>query len=48
LYEKGAFFRIAEQAEDEEATTKSLEDLREAISDYQVSDCLRFCGLILQ
>lgn len=39
LYDKGVFLRFAQQAEDDGAVTKLLEDLREAISDYQASFC---------
>ena len=48
LYEKGVFLRFAQQAEDDEAATRLLEDLQEAISDYQASFRLQYYGLFTQ
>ena len=45
LYEKGVFLRFAQQAEDDETSTRLLEDLREAISDYQVGFRPQCCEL---
>ena len=44
LYEKGEFLRFVQQGEDDGAATRLLEDLREAISDYQASFCLQHCS----
>jgi len=48
LYEKGSFPRFAQQAEDDEASTRLLEDLREAIADYQASSVCNAMAYLLK
>ena len=46
MLEKGGFIRFVQKDEDGETATKLLEDLREAISDYQASFRPQCCGLL--